>query len=120
MRSLLFYLYLSDRSDVSVWYITQNPSDIPDSVLGQLGNRVQHALRAYTPNEQKFVKAAAKSFRENPAFDTEEAIMALGVGEALVSVLDADGIPTRADILTALNRISSMLYLMMLQEKTKE
>ena len=87
---------------VSVWFITQNPSDIPDSVLGQLGNRVQHALRAYTPNEQKFVKAAAKSFRENPAFDTEDAIMALGVGEALVSVLDADGIPTvvqRANIL---------------------
>ena len=87
---------------VSVWFITQNPSDIPDSVLGQLGNRVQHALRAYTPNEQKYVKAAAKSFRANPSFDTEEAIMALGVGEALVSVLDADGIPTiveRANIL---------------------
>jgi DNA helicase HerA-like ATPase len=87
---------------VSVWFITQNPSDIPDSVLGQLGNRVQHALRAYTPNEQKFVKAAAKSFRENPAFDTEEAIMALAVGEALVSLLDADGIPAiveRANIL---------------------
>ena len=87
---------------VSVWFITQQPSDLPDSVLSQIGNRVQHALRAYTPSEQKFVKAAAKSFRENPAFDTEEAIMALGVGEALVSVLDADGIPTvveRANIL---------------------
>jgi DNA helicase HerA-like ATPase len=87
---------------VSVWFITQNPSDIPDSVLGQLGNRVQHALRAYTPSEQKFVRAAANSFRANPAFDTEEAILALGVGEALVSLLDADGIPgivERANIL---------------------
>jgi hypothetical protein len=87
---------------VSVWFITQNPSDIPESVLGQIGNRVQHALRAYTPNEQKYVRAAAKSFRENPAFDTEEALQALGVGEALVSVLNSDGIPTvveRANIL---------------------
>ena len=87
---------------VSVWFITQNPADIPDSVLGQLGNRVQHALRAYTPNEQKYVKAAAGSFRTNPAFDTEEAITSMGVGEALVSVLDTDGIPTvvqRANIL---------------------
>ena len=87
---------------VSVWFITQNPSDIPDSVLGQLGNRVQHALRAYTPNEQKYVKAAARSFRENPAFDTEEAILNLAVGEALVSLLDSNGIPgvvQRANIL---------------------
>ena len=78
---------------VSVWFITQNPTDIPDSVLGQLGNRIQHALRAYTPNDQKDVRAAANSFRANPAFDTEAAIQALGVGEALVSLLDADGIP---------------------------
>ena len=78
---------------VSVWFITQNPTDIPDSVLGQIGNRVQHALRAYTPNDQKDVRAAARSFRENPAFDTEEAIQALGVGEALVSLLDNEGIP---------------------------
>ena len=78
---------------VSVWFITQNPTDIPDSVLGQLGNRVQHALRAYTPNDQKYVRAAAKSFRENPAFDTEAAIQSLAVGEALVSLLDAEGIP---------------------------
>ena len=87
---------------VSVWFITQNPSDIPDSVLGQLGNRVQHALRAYTPNEQKYVRAAANSFRANPAFDTEEAILNLAVGEALVSLLDKDGIPgvvQRANIL---------------------
>ncbi len=87
---------------VSVWYITQNPTDIPDSVLGQIGNRVQHALRAYTPNDQKALNAAARSFRTNPAFDTAEAIQALGVGEALISVLDADGVPTvveRAGIL---------------------
>ena len=78
---------------VSVWFITQNPTDIPDSVLGQLGNRIQHALRAYTPNDQKDVRAAANSFRANPAFDTEAAIQSLAVGEALVSVLDEDGIP---------------------------
>ena len=87
---------------VSVWFITQNPSDIPDSVLGQIGNRVQHALRAYTPNDQKALNAAAKSFRVNPEFDTAEAIQALGVGEALVSVLDANGVPSivqRANIL---------------------
>ncbi len=87
---------------VSVWFITQNPTDIPESVLGQIGNRVQHALRAYTPNDQKALNAAARSFRANPEFDTAEAIQALGVGEALVSVLDADGVPTivqRANIL---------------------
>lgn len=79
---------------VSVWFITQNPSDIPDSVLGQIGNRVQHALRAYTPADQRALKAAADSFRANKNFDTADAIQSLGVGEALVSVLDADGIPT--------------------------
>ena len=87
---------------VSVWFITQNPTDIPDSVLGQIGNRVQHALRAYTPNDQKALRAAANSFRTNPEFDTEDAIQALGIGEALVSVLDADGVPSiveRANIL---------------------
>jgi len=87
---------------VSVWFITQNPTDIPDSVLGQIGNRVQHALRAYTPNDQKDLRAAANSFRVNPAFDTEEAIQALGVGEAVLSVLDEDGVPgivQRANIL---------------------
>lgn len=79
---------------VSVWFITQNPSDIPDNVLGQIGNRVQHALRAYTPNDQKALRAAARSFRVNPAFNTEEALQALGVGEALVSVLDVKGVPS--------------------------
>ncbi len=87
---------------VSVWFITQNPTDIPDSVLGQIGNRVQHALRAYTPADQKALRSAANSFRENPEFDTIEAMQALGTGEALVSVLDEKGIPTiveRANIL---------------------
>jgi len=79
---------------VSVWFISQNPSDLPDSVLGQIGNRVQHALRAYTPNDQKALRAAARSFRANPAFDTEAALQALGVGEALVSVLDEKGVPS--------------------------
>ena len=79
---------------VSVWFITQNPTDLPDSVLGQIGNRVQHALRAYTPNDQKALRAAARSFRANESFDTEEALQALGVGEALVSVLDEKGVPS--------------------------
>ena len=79
---------------VGVYFVTQNPADIPDSVLAQLGNRVQHALRAYTPAEQKGLRAAAQSFRTNPAFDTAEAIQALGVGEALVSTLDDKGAPT--------------------------
>lgn len=78
---------------VGIYFVTQNPADIPDSVLGQLGNRIQHALRAYTPKEQKSIRAAASSFRENPAFDTEEVITDLGVGEALVSMLDAKGVP---------------------------
>ena len=78
---------------VGVYFVTQNPADIPDSVLAQLGNRVQHALRAYTPAEQKGLRAAAQSFRTNPAFDTAEAIQALGVGEALVSTLDEKGAP---------------------------
>jgi len=78
---------------VSIWFVTQNPADIPDDVLGQTGNRIQHALRAYTPKEQKAIKAAAQSFRPNPAFDTEDVITELGVGEALVSMLDAKGRP---------------------------
>lgn len=78
---------------VGVYFISQNPLDIPDSVLGQLGNRVQHALRAYTPRDQKAVKAAATTFRVNPKLDVETAITELGVGEALVSFLDEKGIP---------------------------
>ena len=79
---------------VGIYFITQSASDIPDEVLAQLSNRVQHALRAYTPGEQKTVRAAARAFRANPAFNTEEAIMALGVGEALVSLLDENGVPS--------------------------
>jgi DNA helicase HerA-like ATPase len=79
---------------VGVYFITQNPADIPDTVLGQLGNRIQHALRAYTPADQRGLRAASDSFRPNPAFDTAQAIQALGVGEALVSVLDEKGAPT--------------------------
>ena len=93
---------------VSVWFITQNPMDIPESVLGQIGNRVQHALRAYTPNDQKYIRAAAKSFRENPAFDTEEAIQSLATGEALVSLLDEEGIPGMVEKANILPPRSSM------------
>ena len=78
---------------VGVYFVTQNPLDIPDTILGQLGNRIQHALRAYTPREQKAVRAAATTFRENPAFDAADAIKELGVGEALVSTLGGKGIP---------------------------
>lgn len=79
---------------VGIYFITQNPQDIPDDVLGQLGNKLQHGLRAYTPKEQKAAKAAAQSFRENPAWDTYTVLTQLGVGEALVSVLDEEGVPT--------------------------
>lgn len=79
---------------VGIYFITQNPQDIPDGVLGQLGNKIQHALHAYTPKEQKAAKAAAASFRENPEFDTYETLLQLGIGEALVSVLDGKGVPT--------------------------
>ncbi len=78
---------------VGVYFITQNPADVPESVLTQLGNRVQHALRAYTPKERKAVRAAAESFRPNPVFKTEDVITELGVGEVLVSLLDSKGIP---------------------------
>jgi len=79
---------------VGVYFVTQNPVDIPDTVLGQLGNKVQHALRAFTPRDQKAVKAMAETFRVNPAFDTETAVTELAVGEALVSILQADGTPS--------------------------
>ncbi len=79
---------------VGVYFVTQNPLDIPEAVLGQLGNRVQHALRAFTPKDQKSVRAAAETFRANPGLDTAKVITELAVGEALVSVLDAKGAPT--------------------------
>ncbi len=83
---------------VGIYFVTQNPIDIPDTVLGQLGNRVQHALRAFTPREQKAVKSAAETFRPNPKFKVEDAILELGVGVALVSVLDEKGSPTITEI----------------------
>ena len=79
---------------VGVYFVTQNPLDIPDSVLAQLGNRVQHALRAYTPRDQKAVKATAQTMRQKPGLDIETAITELAVGEALVSLLDAKGRPS--------------------------
>jgi uncharacterized protein len=82
---------------VGVYFVTQSPADIPDKVLAQLGNRVQHALRAYTPKEQEAVSVAAKSFRENPNLDTVKTITELGVGEVLISTLDAKGVPTVVD-----------------------
>jgi DNA double-strand break repair helicase HerA and related ATPase len=82
---------------VGVYFVTQNPLDVPESVLAQMGNRIQHALRAYTPREQKAVKTAADTFRPNPKFKTETAITELGKGEALVSVLDLKGVPTMVE-----------------------
>ena len=79
---------------VGIYFCTQNPRDIPDEVLAQLGNKIQHALHAYSPAEERAVKTAADSFRTNPEFDTKTAIMELGVGEALISVLDEEGVPT--------------------------
>ncbi len=82
---------------VGVYFVTQNPLDVPDSVLGQLGNRIQHALRAYTPRDQKAVRAAAQTFRSNPDVDVETVISEMGVGEALVSMLEAKGVPGMVD-----------------------
>lgn len=82
---------------VGIYFITQNPQDIPDDVLGQLGNKIQHALRAFTPKDQKAVRIAADTFRPNPAFDTKDIITQMGVGEALVSTLDEKGRPTMVD-----------------------
>jgi hypothetical protein len=96
---------------VGVYFVTQNPLDIPETVLGQLGNRVQHALRAFTPRDQKAVKTAAQTLRANPKFDAEKAIMELGVGEALVSFLDAKGTPgvvERAFVLPPATRIGPL------------
>ncbi|MBP5663463.1 MAG: DUF853 family protein [Bacteroidales bacterium] len=96
---------------VGIYFITQSPTDIPENILGQLGNRVQHALRAYTPKDQKAVRTAADTFRPNPAFKTDEAIMNLETGEALVSFLDEKGAPSivqRAKILFPLSQIGAI------------
>ena len=96
---------------VGVYFITQSPTDIPEDILGQLGNRIQHALRAFTPKDQKAVKVAAETFRANPEFKTADAIMELGTGEALVSFLDEKGAPSvveRAKILFPLSQIGAV------------
>ena len=96
---------------VGIYFITQSPTDIPENILGQLGNRVQHALRAYTPKDQKAVKTAADTFRANPAFKTDEAITSLETGEALVSFLDEKGAPSiveRAKVLFPLSQIGAV------------
>lgn len=96
---------------VGVYFVTQSPTDLPEEILGQLGNRVQHALRAFTPKDQKAVKTAAETFRANPEFKTADAIMELGTGEALVSFLDEKGAPSiveRAKILFPLSQIGAV------------
>jgi DNA helicase HerA-like ATPase len=80
-----------------VFFVTQNPLDVPETVLGQLGNRIQHAMRAYTQRDQKAIRAAAQTFRSNPDLDTEQAFMQMGVGEALISTLQAKGVPGVVD-----------------------
>ena len=94
LQKIVQVVKLIRSKGVGIYFVSQSPSDIPDEVLAQLSNRIQHGLRAYTPSEMKAVKAAAKSFRVNPNFDTEEVLMSLGTGEALVSFLDEKGIPT--------------------------
>ena len=96
---------------IGVYFISQSPSDLPETILGQCGNRVQHALRAFTPKDQAAVKAAAQTFRPNPAFDTDREILELGTGEALVSFLDEKGAPSivqKAKILFPLSQIGAI------------
>ncbi|MEM6761434.1 MAG: helicase HerA-like domain-containing protein [Pseudomonadota bacterium] len=97
VRTVETVVRLIRSKGVGVFFVTQNPLDLPDSILGQLGNRVQHALRAYTPRDQKAVRAAAQTFRPNPKLDTERVIVELGVGEALVSTLGPKGAPTMVE-----------------------
>lgn len=103
---------------VSVFFVTQSPGDIPGSVMSQLGNKIEHALHAYTPAEQKALKAAADAFRANPEFDTEEAMQNLGTGEAIVSVLDEKGAPTVAEMVYILPPESRMGVLTDEERKT--
>jgi DNA double-strand break repair helicase HerA and related ATPase len=111
MEKIELVVRLVRSKGVGVFFVTQNPLDVPETVLGQLGNRVQHALRAFTPRDQKAVKTAADTLRANPKFDVEKAITELSVGEALVSFLDAKGSPTiveRAWILPPASRIGPL------------
>lgn len=97
LKKIELVVRLIRSKGVGVYFVTQNPVDIPETVLSQLGNRVQHALRAFSPRDQKAVRAAAETFRSNPKLDVEEVITQLGVGEALISFLDAEGIPAIVD-----------------------
>ena len=108
IKQIIQFVKLIRSKGIGLYFISQSPKDIPDEVLSQLGNRVQHALRAYTPAEQKVIKAAASSFRVNPNFDTEEAIQSLGTGEALVSFLNEKGEPNIVDKVTILPPQSKM------------
>jgi len=108
IKQVIQVVKLIRSKGIGLYFISQSPKDIPDEVLSQLGNRVQHALRAYTPAEQKVIKAAASSFRVNPNFDTEEAIQSLGTGEALVSFLNEKGEPNIVDKVTILPPQSKM------------
>lgn len=108
LRNIERTVKLIRSKGVGVFFITQNPADIPDSVLAQLGNRIQHALRAYTPTEIRAVKLAADSFRANPAFDTSEKITQLKTGQALVSVLDSEGTPSVVEVAKILPPQSKM------------
>lgn len=108
LRNIERTVKLIRSKGVGVFFITQNPADIPDSVLAQLGNRIQHALRAYTPTEIRAVKLAADSFRANPAFDTSEQITQLKTGQALVSVLDREGTPSVVEVTKILPPQSKM------------
>ena len=102
IKQVIQVVKLIRSKGIGLYFISQSPKDIPDEVLSQLGNRVQHALRAYTPAEQKVIKAAASAFRANPNINTEEAILSLGTGEALVSFLNDDGEPSIVNKVTIL------------------
>ncbi len=108
IKQVIQVVKLIRSKGIGLYFISQSPKDIPDEVLAQLGNRVQHALRAYTPAEQKVVKAAASAFRMNPNINTEEAIQSLGTGEALISFLNSDGEPSIVNKVTILPPQSAM------------
>jgi hypothetical protein len=97
IKKIVQIIKLIRSKGVSVFFISQSPTDIPDDILAQLGNRVQHCLRAYTPAELKTVKTVASTFRQNPELDTEQSILELGTGEALISVVDTEGLPSMVE-----------------------
>ncbi|MBQ8659290.1 MAG: DUF853 family protein, partial [Bacilli bacterium] len=108
LKQIIQIVKLIRSKGIGLYFISQSPSDIPDDILSQLGNRIQHVLRSYTPKEDKAIKAAAESYRENPAFDTEEAIKTLATGEALISFQNENGEPTIVDKFTILPPQSKM------------